>query len=100
MNSTYIQQVARGKGPLWKVPNVGFSNVSSFLESHTDIGFSDFVCADSRWREETQFCSYLDAYYHTDPRIELEGMLQYKYLPDVDGYGHSGTYDLSSDYTH
>lgn len=94
MNGTYIRRLAREQTPLWTIPNAGLSNVSSFLECHTDIGFSDFVCADSRWREETQSCSYLDAYYHTLPRIELEGMLQYKYLPDIDGHGHSGTYNL------
>jgi hypothetical protein len=60
MNGTYIQRMAQGEDPFWTIPNVGLSNVSSFLESHTDVGFSGFICADSRWCEETQSCSYLN----------------------------------------
>lgn len=92
MNSTYIAAVAANKTePLYAIPeDVSLTNISHFAARYLDVGFSAFVCSDNRWRSEDPTCSYLDEHFQAVPRIELKDMLKYKYLPDIDGHGHSG----------
>ena len=98
-------QYLHGENFDWGMNNIAFPNRQLFnitAQKHgklgqwtgkvVDTGFTHFYCWKWRLLAEPGVCNYTEPYYHLANHLNMKQVLNYKYLPDIDGQSSSGRF--------